>query len=93
MAENGVKCYKVAYYFKKIIKLTYLPAFSAFVSNFLALSDIFSSCLSAFSAFVSNFYHFQPFSAVSAIFSFRLIIGKRVIASRSTLMTKKLNYW
>jgi hypothetical protein len=23
-----------SYYFKKIIKLTYLPAFSAFVSNF-----------------------------------------------------------
>jgi hypothetical protein len=33
-AENGWKCLKVAYYFKKIIKLTYLPAFSAFVRNF-----------------------------------------------------------
>jgi hypothetical protein len=33
-AENGWKCWKVAYYFKKIIKLTYPPPFSAFVSNF-----------------------------------------------------------
>jgi hypothetical protein len=33
-AENGRNCWKIAYYFKKIIKLTYLPAFSAFVSNF-----------------------------------------------------------
>jgi hypothetical protein len=36
-AENGWKCWNVAYDFKKmggIIKLAYLPAFSAFVSNF-----------------------------------------------------------
>jgi hypothetical protein len=44
-------------FFEMIIKLTYLPPFSAFVSNL---------------------WHFQPFSAVSAIFSFLLIIGKRV---------------
>ncbi len=42
-AEKGWKCGKVAYYSKKIIKLTYLPPFSAFVSIFLALSAIFSS--------------------------------------------------
>jgi hypothetical protein len=53
MAENAGRYRYLAYYFKKMIKLTYLPAFSAFVSNF---------------------QYFQPFSAVSAIFSFRLII-------------------
>jgi hypothetical protein len=33
-AENGLKCWKVAYYFKKFIKLTYLPALSAIFSSF-----------------------------------------------------------
>ena len=65
-AENGWKCWKVAYYFKKIIKLTYLPAFSAFVSNFYHLQTFSAVAFQHFqhwSAIFSYFQQFQPFSA------------------------------
>ena len=63
----------MAYYF--IIELTYLPAFSAFVSNFYHLQTFSAVAFQHFqhwSAIFSYFQQFQPFSAVALFFLSRL---------------------